>query len=107
MSNEISPELASGEMEAKPPLAARRGGLFDHRQLRRQHGLAGEHRRDEPERVDAALEAPGRVDEGDPHATLPAASRRSGSIMVDNIQDCEPGMYWMYYLEDGEVILAC
>jgi hypothetical protein len=43
----------------------------------------------------------------EPMTTGSAAPRRSGSIMVDSVEDCEPGMYWTYYLEDGEVTLAC
>ncbi len=43
----------------------------------------------------------------EPVTTGSIAPRRSGSIMVDSVEDCEPGLYWTYYLEDGEVTLAC
>jgi hypothetical protein len=44
---------------------------------------------------------------GEPATTGSIGPRRSGSMMADGFESCQPGMYWMYHLEDGEVILAC
>ncbi|MGH6924949.1 MAG: hypothetical protein ACRED5_14545 [Propylenella sp.] len=43
----------------------------------------------------------------EPAATGSIEPRRSGSMMADGFENCQPGMYWTYYLEDGDVILAC
>lgn len=61
---------------------------------------------------DKASEAQALYQPGAPLIEAPATTkavepRRSGSIMVDSVEDCQPGMYWTYYLEDGEVTLAC
>lgn len=42
-----------------------------------------------------------------PTVTGAVPPRAGGSIMVEDIEDCRPGLYRTYYLEDGEVILAC
>jgi hypothetical protein len=45
---------------------------------------------------------------GAPLTEAPATTpRQSGSVMVDSAEDCRPGAYWTYYLDSGEVSLAC
>lgn len=54
-----------------------------------------------------ALYQPGAPLPEAPATTGSAAPRSTGPVMVDSIEDCRPGAYWTYYLDSGEVSLAC
>ena len=56
--------------------------------------------------VSFALERPGRIAAPPLTGSVPAA-RRSGSVMADSPQDCEPGLYWLMQRDDGNALMAC